>query len=493
VLRRIKATWPDRPVVMHTGTGSEEIAVAALKAGLDDYVLKGAEREHRMASVARGALERARERAEHRVVEAELEREVANRQALAASLGRLRRGASAEETAMLVTDEIRSAMGVALAALYAFLPGPDGPSAVALGLSPAEGGPIGTGDALPAERSAYLFERATTGPWVEDWQEVREPTGYIEGWRALGYEIGAYVPLRSGDEVLGVLIVGTSEVGVDTWARRLPTVLEYAAVAAALLAPAIEQLRADEDVAATISGIIDRREFSCVFQPVVELGSGAVVGYEALTRFSDGTRPDLRFEDALAVGMGPDLERATLEASFEAAGPLPASAWLSVNVSPSVIQDGRTLPDLLDRWAWLTVLEVTEHEPIADYPAFRAALDELGPRARLAVDDAGAGFAGLRHILELRPSFVKLDVALVRNVDADPARQALIAGMAHFASQADVALIAEGIETEAERHMLEGLGVTLGQGYLFARPAPAEELARPSSRPGLGTPLGAAR
>jgi EAL domain-containing protein (putative c-di-GMP-specific phosphodiesterase class I) len=418
----------------------------------------------------------------------ELEREIRERQAVSASLGRLRRGSSAEETAALVAEEIRSAMNVAVAAIHAFVPDTDGPTAVALGIAPGEGAPIAVGERLPAERVATLLERAETGPWVEEWPDHPAKSSFIEGWRRMGFEIGAYVPLRSGDNVIGILVVGTRDVGLETWARQLPAIIEYAVVAAALLAPDIEQLRADGDVAATISRVIERREFSSVFQPVVELGSGAVVGYEALTRFTDGTRPDLRFADAMAVGMGPDLERATLEASFEAAGPLPASAWLSVNVSPSVVLDRRTLPALLDRWAWLTVLEVTEHEPIGDYTAFRAALDALGPRARLAVDDAGAGFSGLRHILELRPQFVKLDIELVRNVDHDPARQALIAGMAHFAAQADVTLIAEGIETEAERRALRTLGVSLGQGFLFGRPASADELAPPTTRASLLAP-----
>ncbi|HEU0235266.1 MAG TPA: EAL domain-containing protein, partial [Candidatus Limnocylindrales bacterium] len=488
LLRTVKARWPERPVVMHTGTGSEEIAVEALKAGLDDYVLKGAEREHRLGAVVRGAIERARERAERRVVEADLEREIAARQAVAASLGRLRRGSTAEDTAALVAAEVRAAMSLAVVAIYAFVDDPDGPAAIALGVEPHYGAPVPVGGRLKADRAAYLHERAATGPWVEEWRELRATSDYIEAWRKLGFETGAYVPLRSGDSVIGVLIAGTHGVSLESWARQLPTFVEYGAVAAALLAPAIEQLRADEDIAATISRVIDRREFTPVFQPVVELGSGAVVGYEALTRFTDGTRPDLRFADAVAVGMGADLERATLGTAFEAAGPLPASAWLSVNVSPSVILDGQTLPALLDRWAWLTVLEVTEHEPIGDYEAFRHALAALGPRARLAVDDAGAGFSGLRHILELRPQFVKLDIELVRNVDRDPARQALIAGMAHFAAQADVTLLAEGVETDAERRSLRTLGVSLGQGFLFGRPAPAEELARPSARASLLAP-----
>jgi len=118
------------------------------------------------------------------------------------------------------------------------------------------------------------------------------------------------------------------------------------------------------------------------------------------------------------------------------------------------------------------VLEITEHAEIEDYPRLIAALDQVRHRARLAVDDAGAGYAGLRHILELRPQFVKLDISLVRNVDNDPARQAMVIGMAHFATYVGCDLIAEGIETANELTTLKLLGVAFGQGYLLGRPAP---------------------
>ena len=122
------------------------------------------------------------------------------------------------------------------------------------------------------------------------------------------------------------------------------------------------------------------------------------------------------------------------------------------------------------------VLEITEHAPISDYRAFRTALEALGPSVRAAVDDAGAGFASLRHILELRPSFVKLDLGLIRAIEQDRARQALVAGMTHFAARTGTTLIAEGVETQAECEALRSLGVELGQGYLFGRPQPFGEI-----------------
>jgi EAL domain-containing protein (putative c-di-GMP-specific phosphodiesterase class I) len=109
---------------------------------------------------------------------------------------------------------------------------------------------------------------------------------------------------------------------------------------------------------------------------------------------------------------------------------------------------------------------------VADYGALREAVADLGRGVEIAVDDAGAGFASLRHVIELRPDYVKLDITLIRGVGDDDARRALVAGMVHFAAETGCLLVAEGIETEAELEALRQLGVGLGQGYLLGRPGP---------------------
>ena len=120
---------------------------------------------------------------------------------------------------------------------------------------------------------------------------------------------------------------------------------------------------------------------------------------------------------------------------------------------------------------------MTEHAQIPSYPAVRRAIREI-PGARLAVDDAGAGYTSLSHIIELDPEFVKLDISIVRDIDTNEARQAMAAGMCHFASHRGTTIIAEGVETAAEAETLRSLGVSLGeggilgQGYHFGRPAP---------------------
>jgi EAL domain-containing protein (putative c-di-GMP-specific phosphodiesterase class I) len=243
----------------------------------------------------------------------------------------------------------------------------------------------------------------------------------------------------------------------------------FGAIIGALVAPGLEARHREDDARASVQAILDTRAFTPFFQPIVEFHTGAVVGYEALSRFGNGIPPDAVFALAVRAGLGIELETATLVAALEAATILPPGAYLSVNASPALIGSS-ALPLVLGGLRRAIVLEVTEHVVIDDYPALRHALAGLGPTVRLAVDDAGAGYASLRHILELAPDFVKLDIGLTRGIDADPARQALIAGIGYFALKRKLRLIAEGIETVAELQALRQLGIDYGQGYLLGSP-----------------------
>jgi EAL domain-containing protein (putative c-di-GMP-specific phosphodiesterase class I) len=227
--------------------------------------------------------------------------------------------------------------------------------------------------------------------------------------------------------------------------------------------------------------VLVEHAFHPVFQPIVELASGEVVGHEALTRFASGQPPDQCFADPWSVGLGPELEFATLQVAIEDARALPAGRWLDVNLSPRLLSEPDRLRGLLYGADRPLVLEITEHEIITDYPAVREAVRSLGNDVRLAVDDAGAGIANFGHIIELSPDFVKLDISLVRRVNANLGRQALVVAMRHFARTAGCRLVAEGIETIEEAKTLAGLGVEFGQGYLFGRPEPVPSTAVASS------------
>jgi EAL domain-containing protein (putative c-di-GMP-specific phosphodiesterase class I) len=237
-----------------------------------------------------------------------------------------------------------------------------------------------------------------------------------------------------------------------------------------------------ETVRRGIRQVISERAYSPVFQPIVDIMQNEVVGYEALTRFHDGAAPDVRFEEAAKVGLGVELELATLEAALNAAADLPAAAWLNVNASPELVFAGTGLAAIVAGSKRDLVLEVTEHSMIGNYDEFRAAVKLLGPRIGVAVDDAGAGFASLQHILELRPSIVKLDRALVTGIDTDKARRAMAAGMHHFARASGIRLIAEGVETEGELATLRELDIHLAQGYLLGAPAPVPRSGPPKRR-----------
>ena len=135
-----------------------------------------------------------------------------------------------------------------------------------------------------------------------------------------------------------------------------------------------------------------------------------MVGYEALTRFADGTPPDIRFAEAARLDLGHQLELATLRAAVRAAAGLPSTTLLALNVSPSLVLEGHGLGLALAARAQEVVLEITEHARIDDYAALRAAIGRIEPPVKVAVDDAGSGYASLQHVLALRPAYVKLDL-----------------------------------------------------------------------------------
>ena len=329
---------------------------------------------------------------------------------------------------------------------------------------------------LPSQVSRHLRERAAEGPWIEP-RANRPSNPYNQLLTGLGVHQIAYAPVRHDQQVIGLLIIyaagSVEEVAVT---EALPALVEFADLAGALIGRDVAERTEAGRGRNHIADVIARRAFRPVFQPIVDLRRNEIVGYEALTRFTDGSNPEVLFDEAAAVGLGVDLETATLGAALAAAEALPGSAWLNLNASPELILAGEPLRRLLAGISRHLVLEVTEHAPIADYPAFRAAMAALGPNVEFAVDDTGTGFASLRHIVELRPAFVKLDRSLMAGIESDEARQAMIVGLCHFAQVTGCRLIVEGIETDRELKVLRGLAIELGQGYLLGRPLPLEDV-----------------
>ena len=402
----------------------------------------------------------------------------AERTAMVASLGRLERRATMEETAAVIVAALKQLPQVDIAGVFRC----NDNQVEVLAMFGPVGFPAQTGDYLPEARARHLLDRMGAGPWAELWTDDHGFEGYGKAVTATGIKGLAYAPFFDGDRIVGAVAIGTqSPSHAQHLLADLPAVAEFAATTSILLVPMLRERAEMLAARQAIERIIAQDSFHPVFQPVVELTSGQTVGFEALTRFDDGQRPDLVFADAARAGVGFELERRTLEAAIAAAHGLPADKWLSLNVSPGLLVGAVGLEAILARRDRPVVLEVTEHVAIDDYRAVRSAIDRLGPDIRTAVDDAGAGIANFSHLVELRPGIVKIDAGLIRDLDTDLARQAVLVGLVHFAATAGCEVIAEGIETEAERTTAQALGVTHGQGYLFARPGPVAVFAGSSN------------
>ncbi|MCF6746002.1 EAL domain-containing protein [Blastococcus sp. KM273128] len=230
-------------------------------------------------------------------------------------------------------------------------------------------------------------------------------------------------------------------------------------------------LRARAAVRWDVEEILARRRVAIALQPIVELRTGRVVSAEALARFAERT-PDEMFRRAESVGLGRALELLALQAALPLVADLPHGVALAVNASPSLLHDAE-LPRLLTEQPQLDriVLEITERTQIDCYVRLHDVLAPLRARGmRLAVDDTGAGYSSLSHVLQLRPDIVKLDRSLISALNTDPAQRSLVTAVALFAREIGATLTAEGIETPEQVAVLTELGVAKGQGFFLGRP-----------------------
>ena len=233
--------------------------------------------------------------------------------------------------------------------------------------------------------------------------------------------------------------------------------------------------------AAEVASVLERpNSITPVFQPVVALASGHLVGYEALARFADAPRrsPETWFAQAHGCGLGAELEAAAIRAALEPVG-RPIGTHLALNLSPSALTSGPVVKALPAELTGI-VIEITEHEFVSDDDDLADILEELRNRgARIALDDAGAGYAGLTQVMRVRPDVVKLDRNLTKAIHSDPARMVLVESFVRFARRTGATVCAEGIESLDDVAVLGDLDVQWGQGYALARPAEPWALVSP--------------
>lgn len=217
-------------------------------------------------------------------------------------------------------------------------------------------------------------------------------------------------------------------------------------------------------------------QLALALQPIVDLQRGVVAGHEVLARpvGPPELSPDHWFDAAARLGRSGALAARVLTPALELLDRLPPNTFLTVNLEPgdvatSEVRSTLTSRPRLDR----LVVEITERAVIEETSSIVSELEDLRHRgATVAVDDAGAGYAGLQALLTLRPQLVKLDRSLISDLDTDPAKRALLRAIGEFANGIDAWVLGEGIETVEELDELVRLQVPLGQGYLLGRPAP---------------------
>jgi EAL domain-containing protein (putative c-di-GMP-specific phosphodiesterase class I) len=316
-----------------------------------------------------------------------------------------------------------------------------------------------------------------------------DPRVDLDACRRVGLRSMLVAPLPYGDVVIGVLKVVAPWVGayhaedvrtLELLNTLIGATLSHAAHHSSVKAAfnskvAADRLLADkrESLRKRIRGVIEHEAFAIAFQPVRELETGAVVGFEALARFTDGISrsPDRWFDDAVKAGLGFPLEIAVARKALQSLPELPGDSYLAINVSPETAASEELAHLCVRHAANRIVLEITEHSCVDDYPALverACALRGIG--VRLAIDDAGAGFASLRHVLRLEPDLIKLDKSITRHIDTQARHESLAAALLTFASGTSASIVAEGIETAAELATLKRLGVPYGQGYFLGRP-----------------------
>jgi EAL domain-containing protein (putative c-di-GMP-specific phosphodiesterase class I)/putative methionine-R-sulfoxide reductase with GAF domain len=230
-----------------------------------------------------------------------------------------------------------------------------------------------------------------------------------------------------------------------------------------------------------IERVLRDGSFSMAFQPVVQLSSGALAGYEALARFDGDPQrtPDVWFAEAAAVGLGVELELAAVSLALSYQGRFGPRAVIAINVGPGTLASPRLLEMLKRVDGSRVVIELTEHSEDADYEELARVIDRVrSTGARLTIDDTGSGLASLAHISKLGPEFIKLDREITIGIDRDPVRRALAASLVAFAAETGPVVVAEGIERAEELRVVESLGVSLGQGYYFGAPLPFEQVRR---------------
>ncbi len=262
--------------------------------------------------------------------------------------------------------------------------------------------------------------------------------------------------------------------------------------AASQIRSVLREAREDARLVAHVAATQQRKEFvglvlagevTSVYEPIVEVTTKTVFGYEALARGPAGSpfhSPAVLFETATRENLVFELDCLCRQSGLAGAEDLPEGTKLFLNVRPTTMHDPNFRPEALIRTLERSglqpgdlVFEISEQESIHSFDLFREVRDEYGKLGfQFALDDTGAGYAGLQAVMELAPEFIKVDRAFVSDIDRDPARQTLLSALHAVAGRIGARIIAEGLDRLEELETLGHLEIPFGQGWLFGKPTP---------------------
>ncbi len=284
------------------------------------------------------------------------------------------------------------------------------------------------------------------------------------------------VPLRLSDGTLYGVLCGLGHQPDDTLGERdvgFMSMLGELAARDLDMQRTQERLRTDILRLIEVDSPVDSEGVDIAYQPIIDLDDGRCLGVEALARFPEPfAGPDLTLAAAETVGLGLELERRLIVQAWKTIPLLGPGQFLALNVSPDALVELARRANLRDDLPLAQlVVEVTEHAVVESYAALHSELAPLRERGlRIAVDDAGAGYASLRHVLELRPDFIKVDRWLIHGIADDHARRVAVSAFLSLALDLGASVVAEGVERPADLSAARDLGLHAAQGYLLGRP-----------------------
>lgn len=338
---------------------------------------------------------------------------------------------------------------------------------------------VTVGDGPPAE--ATYCERLLTGelPNVIPDTAADDRVAHLPLTREarIGSFIG--VPLRLSDQTIYGTLCGLGHTPDPTLDERD---VRFMSMLAELVVFDLDEQRSLERVRADIERVIETEDLDVAFQPVVDLKTNRCIGVEALARFpAPFASPDRTLLAADGLGLALELERLVVVQAWKVLARLGPEQFLALNLSPGALVELAHRANLREDIALdKIVVEVTEHAVVECYEDLHRELKPLRERGlRIAVDDAGAGYASLRHVLELRPDFIKVDRSLIHGIADDHARRVAVGAFVTLAADLGAQVIAEGVERPVDLETVREMGLQAVQGYLLARPTTdPEALAR---------------